>query len=186
MAADKAVQREREARWSYLQEAYRDPHAARATLDEVVKSQGWTSAATRTAADPQQLGELRAKEGFFARARSRAEREAAQRAVRAGADRGSRGTGGADLPRERGRSACAGRDRDPTPVRCGRGGDRRHGHFPRTKRRGLRHGEPRKGTSVSRVNCGPLGRPLRSGLARRACVPCCGATGRCHSVVCQA
>ena len=81
VAADKAVQREREARWSYLQGAYRDPHAARAALDELVKSQGWTSAAARTAADPLQFGELRGKEGFFAGAKARAEREAAQRAA---------------------------------------------------------------------------------------------------------
>ena len=81
VAADKAVQREREARWSYLQGAYRDPHAARAALDELVKSQGWTSAAVRVAADPLQLGELRGKEGLFAGARGRAEREAAQRAA---------------------------------------------------------------------------------------------------------
>lgn len=81
VAADKAVQREREARWSYLQGAYRDPHAARATLDELAKSQGWTSAAARIATDPLQLGELRGKEGFFAAAKVRAEREAAQRAA---------------------------------------------------------------------------------------------------------
>ncbi len=81
VAADKAVQREREARWSYLQGAYRDPHAARAALDELVKSQGWTSAAARVTADPLQLGELRGKEGLFAGAKARAEREAAQRAT---------------------------------------------------------------------------------------------------------
>ena len=81
VAADTAVQREREARWSYLQGAYRDPHAARAALDELVKSQGWTSAAARVAADPLQLGELRGKEGLFAGAKARAEREAAQRAA---------------------------------------------------------------------------------------------------------
>lgn len=81
MAADKAVQRERDARWSYLQGAYRDPHAARAALDELVKSQGWTSAAARVAADPLQLGELRGKEGLFAGGKARAEREAAQRTV---------------------------------------------------------------------------------------------------------
>ena len=81
VAADKAVQREREARWSYVQGAYRDPHAARAALDELVKSQGWTSAAARVVADPLQLGELRGKEGLFAGAKARAEREAAQRAV---------------------------------------------------------------------------------------------------------
>ena len=81
VAADKAVQREREARWSYLHGAYRDPHAARAALDELVKSQGWTSAAARAMADPLQFGELRGKEGFFAGVKARAEREAAQRAA---------------------------------------------------------------------------------------------------------
>ena len=81
VAADTAVQREREARWSYLQGAYRDPHAARAALDELVKSQGWTSAAARTAADPLQLGGLRGKEGFFAGTKARAEHEAALRAA---------------------------------------------------------------------------------------------------------
>ncbi len=81
VAADKAVQREREARWSYLQGTYRDPHAARAALDELVKGQGWTSAAARVAADPDQLGELRGKVGLFAGTKARAEREAAQRAA---------------------------------------------------------------------------------------------------------
>ncbi|NPD69021.1 BID domain-containing protein (plasmid) [Lichenicola cladoniae] len=60
---------------------YRDPHAARAALDELVKSQGWTSAASRIEADPLQLGELRGKEGLFAGAKARAERVAAQRAA---------------------------------------------------------------------------------------------------------
>ena len=83
VAADKAVQREREARWSYLQGTYRDPHAARAALDELVKSQGWTSAAARTAADPLQFGELRGREGLFTGAKARAEREAAQRTAAA-------------------------------------------------------------------------------------------------------
>ena len=79
VAADKAVQREREARWNYLQGAFRDPHAARAAMDELVKAQGWTSAAARVATDPLQLGELRGKDGLFAGAKARAEREAAQR-----------------------------------------------------------------------------------------------------------
>jgi Ti-type conjugative transfer relaxase TraA len=81
VAADKAVQREREARWGYLQGAYLDPRAACAALDELVKRQGWTSAASRVAADPLQLGELRGKEGLFAGASARAEREAARRAA---------------------------------------------------------------------------------------------------------
>jgi len=37
VAADKAAQRE--ARESYLQGAHRDPHAAQAALDEVMRSQ---------------------------------------------------------------------------------------------------------------------------------------------------
>ncbi len=73
--------REREARWSYLQGTYRDPHAARAALDELVKRQGWTSAAARIAREPEQFGELRGKVGLFAGAKARAEREAAQRAA---------------------------------------------------------------------------------------------------------
>jgi len=79
VAADKAVQRERDARWSYLQGTYRDPYAARAALDELVKRQGWTSAAARVAREPEQFGELQGKEGFFAGAKARAERETAQR-----------------------------------------------------------------------------------------------------------
>ncbi len=79
VAADKAVQRERDARWSYLQGIYRDPHAARAALDDLVKRQGWTSAAARVTREPEQFGELRGKEGFFAGAKARAERETAQR-----------------------------------------------------------------------------------------------------------
>jgi Ti-type conjugative transfer relaxase TraA len=81
VAADKPAQREREARWGYLQGAYRDPRAARAALDELVRRQGWTSAASRVAADPLQFGELRGKDGLFAGASARAEREAAQRAA---------------------------------------------------------------------------------------------------------
>jgi hypothetical protein len=74
VAADAAVRREREARWDYLRGAYRDPHAAPAALDEMVKRQGWTSAAARVAADPLQLGALRGREGLFAGADARAER----------------------------------------------------------------------------------------------------------------
>jgi hypothetical protein len=81
IAANPAVQREREARWSYLQGAYRDPYGAHAALDELVKRQGWTSAAARVTADPLQLAMLRGKEGFFAGAKARAERGNAQRAA---------------------------------------------------------------------------------------------------------
>ena len=75
------MQRERDARWNYLQGAYRDPHAARVALGELVKRQGWTSAAARVAREPEQFGELRGKVGLFAGAKARAERDAAQRAA---------------------------------------------------------------------------------------------------------
>ena len=75
------MQREREARWSYLQGAYRDPHAARAALDEMVKREGWTSAAARLAREPEQLGELRGKVGWLASAAAKQERAAAERAA---------------------------------------------------------------------------------------------------------
>ena len=81
VTADKAVQREQTALGNYLQGAYRDPRAAQAGLDALVKSQGWTSAAARVAADPLQLGALRGKEGFLAGATARAERDAALRAA---------------------------------------------------------------------------------------------------------
>jgi len=81
VAADKAVQREREARWSYLQGAYRDPHGARAALDDLVKREGWTSAAARLAREPEQLGELRGKVGWLASGAAKQERANAERAA---------------------------------------------------------------------------------------------------------
>ncbi len=81
VAGDPAVQREREARWSYLQGAYRDPYATRAALDEMVKRERWTSAAARLAREPDQLGELRGKVGWLASAAAKQERAAAERAA---------------------------------------------------------------------------------------------------------
>ncbi len=81
VAADKAVQREREARWSYLQGAYKDPHGARVALDELVKREGWTSAAARLSREPDQLGELRGKVGWFALGAAKQERANAERAA---------------------------------------------------------------------------------------------------------
>ena len=83
VAKDRAVQQERSALVQYLRGAYRDPDAAKAQLDELVKSQGWTSTAARIAPDPAQLGSLRGKTGFFAGARSKADRVAAERAASA-------------------------------------------------------------------------------------------------------
>lgn len=83
VAADRAVQRERGALPQYLRGAYRDPHTAKAQLDEMVKRQGWTSTAARVAQEPAQLGELRGKVGFFAGAKAKAERASAERAAEA-------------------------------------------------------------------------------------------------------
>ena len=82
MAANLAPQREREARWDYLHGTYRDPYAARPAINEVVKQHGWTSAAARIGYDPSQFGELCGKEGFFAAAKARADRQTAQRVAR--------------------------------------------------------------------------------------------------------
>ncbi len=81
VAANGSLQREREARWSYLQGAYRDPYAARAALDELVKREGWTSAAARLAREPEQLGELRGKVGWLASAAAKQEKAGAECAV---------------------------------------------------------------------------------------------------------
>ena len=83
VAADRAVQREREALPHYLAGAYRDPRAAKARLDEMVKRQGWTSTAARIAPDATQLGELRGKVGLFAGAKAKADRAMAERAASA-------------------------------------------------------------------------------------------------------
>jgi Ti-type conjugative transfer relaxase TraA len=83
VAADHAVQREREALPHYLWGAYRDPHVAKARLDEMVKRQGWTSTAMRIAQGPTQLGALRGQDGFFAGSRAKAERAMAERAASA-------------------------------------------------------------------------------------------------------
>jgi Ti-type conjugative transfer relaxase TraA len=83
VAADRAVQREREALPHYLAGAYRDPHAAKARLDEMVKRQGRTSTAARIAPDATQLGELRGKVGLFAGAKAKADRAMAERAASA-------------------------------------------------------------------------------------------------------
>ena len=81
VAADKRVQLERQAHWSYLQGSYKDPSAARAALDELVKREGWTSAASRVAREPGQLGELRGKIGWLASGVAKQERTRAERAA---------------------------------------------------------------------------------------------------------
>jgi hypothetical protein len=83
VASDRAMQQEREALWNYLRGTYRDPYAAKAQLDEMVKRQGWTSTAVRIAREPTQLGELRGKLGWFVGARAKAERANALRVAEA-------------------------------------------------------------------------------------------------------
>jgi hypothetical protein len=78
VAADRGVRQEREALSYYLLGAYRDPHAAKAQLDEMVKRQGWTSTAARIAQNPTQLGELLGRTGFFASGRAKTERSMAE------------------------------------------------------------------------------------------------------------
>jgi Ti-type conjugative transfer relaxase TraA len=78
VAADRSVRHEREALSYYLRGAYRDPHAAKAQLDEMVKRQGWASTAARIAPDPKQLGELLGRTGLFAGARARTDRAMAE------------------------------------------------------------------------------------------------------------
>jgi len=80
---DPAVQREREALWQYLRGTYRDPYAAKALLEEMVKRQGPTSTAARIAHDLGQLGELRGKVGLFASRKAKAERACAMRVAEA-------------------------------------------------------------------------------------------------------
>ena len=83
VGADADVQRERNDRLIYIQTAYRDPKAATQHLDEIIARDGSTSAAQRLASDPSVIGELRGREGFFAGARARDEREAATMAAAA-------------------------------------------------------------------------------------------------------
>lgn len=83
VAANAAVQRERAALGLYLEGAYRDPDAARARLDELMKSHGATSTARRVDADPTQLGELRGRSGLLAGGTARRARAEAERVAQA-------------------------------------------------------------------------------------------------------
>jgi hypothetical protein len=117
VAADRAVQREREALPHYLRGAYRDPHAAKAQLDAMVQRQGWTSTAARIAQDPAQLGALRGKVGFFAGAQAKAERAQAVRVAGAIAPSLARiSTTEARAAQEYRESVDAQRQADATPI----------------------------------------------------------------------
>jgi hypothetical protein len=117
VAADRAVQREWDALPHYLRGAYRDPHAARVRLDEMVQRQGWTSTAARIAQDTAQLGDLRGKVGFFAGARAKAERASAERAAGAVAPSLERiGTAEARAAQTYRASVTAQHQADATPI----------------------------------------------------------------------
>ena len=82
VAADRAVRKEKEEIWFSLRHAYRDPYAAKAILDEMVKSQGWTSTAARLAPEPAQLGRLHGRSGWFTGRGAELERAGATGAAR--------------------------------------------------------------------------------------------------------
>ena len=138
----------------------------------------WTSAAARTAADPFQFGELRGKEGMFAVAKARAEREAARRAAgaigpsleRIGETRPGRSgaTARAWTPNVR-RTRPASRACPPRPRRRSASWQRH-----RTRKPGPGHGEPCRRTSVLQARCESWVPRSSSGSGRRACAPCCG------------
>jgi hypothetical protein len=83
IASDAVVRRELDARSIYLLTAYRDPEGAMRRLNALVARDDATSAARRLSAEPGLFGELRGREGLFAGARGRAERQAAIRAAAA-------------------------------------------------------------------------------------------------------
>jgi len=80
---DMDVQRERQARSIYIETAFHDPKTAAQRLDEIISIDGNTSAAQRVSGDVGLLGELRGRQGFFAGAMAREERDAAQSAAAA-------------------------------------------------------------------------------------------------------
>ena len=181
-AGDKAVQREREARWSYLRGVYRDSHAARASLDELVKRQRWTSAAARIEADPLQLGELRGKEGLFAGATARAERQAAQRAAGAiGPSLERIGEAEARAERTYRTGVEAQRSADASGVpRLSAMAEAAIGVVAAAPDKKARAGAWRAVQADERVagelraSCGPAVLLWSSCSGRRACAPCCG------------
>jgi hypothetical protein len=114
---DRAVRREREALWLASRSAYRDPHAAKALLDEMVKRQGWTSTAARLRPDPTQLGALHGRSGLFAGRWAKLERAGALGSANAIASHlESIGEAEAKAARAYRASVAARREADATPV----------------------------------------------------------------------
>ena len=176
VAANGAVQREREARWSYLQGAYRDTYAARATLDELVKREGWTSAAARLARQPEQLGELRGKVGWLASASAKQERvgrSALRARCRAAWSASARLRAEQSGVTARAWRRSAWRTR-PASRACPRRPRRRSTPCAphQTRRPGPGCGRPCRKTRGSRASCVPMALPSSGDSARKACAKC--------------
>jgi hypothetical protein len=82
VAADARVQEARSEPWPHLERAYRDPHAAHARLNELVRAEGWTGAAARIDAEPERLGRVLGRDGIFASRPSQLDRAYAISAAR--------------------------------------------------------------------------------------------------------
>jgi Ti-type conjugative transfer relaxase TraA len=179
VAANRAVQREREALPYYLSGAYRNPHAAKAQLDEMVKRQGWTSTAARIAQDPTQLGELRGKVGFFAGSRARVERVNAERAADAMHPAWSASARLRPGPRRLTAGAWR-RNARPMPRPSRSSARRRRPPWPRWQRRRMRRPARNCGVTSRRIkrsarSCGSSRLPCGSGSAMTPCAPCSAA-----------
>ena len=83
VAKDARVQAAKDEPRHYLVGSYRDPHAAHARLTDLLKHHGWTDAAARVMAEPDQLGRLRGREGFLASRSAQLDRAHAMSAARA-------------------------------------------------------------------------------------------------------
>jgi hypothetical protein len=66
LAADARVKDAKGEPWRHLERAYRDPHAAHAKLETLIRAEGWHGAAQRVQAKPDQLGRLLGRDGLFA------------------------------------------------------------------------------------------------------------------------
>jgi hypothetical protein len=82
VGADARVQKARSEAGGHLERAYRDPHAAHARLNELVRAAGWTEAAARIDAKHEQLGRLLGGDGIFASPSAQVARVYAIRAAR--------------------------------------------------------------------------------------------------------
>lgn len=66
VTADALVQQARSEPRHHIERAYRDPRRAQASLNELVRAEGWTGAAARIDAEPERLGRLLGSDGIFA------------------------------------------------------------------------------------------------------------------------